>query len=302
MRRGAQAAIAATALLAAALAAVAVAASAARDAAGAPGDPTLAFERATAAFAEGRYEEGADGYAAVAARHGASFELLFNLGNASFRAGRIGEAILAWEQARVLAPRASEIAANLRQARQAASLPDPEPGVWSRVVGLLSGDAWAVLASVCSMLACAVALGVAALRPRLAARPAAERAARTAIAALVVVLVVAGAAAATALGELDRAVVLGRDPVLRVAPYASATPARPIGAGEVVRVERVHAGFALLRAADGRAGWLPLEQVGRIGDLPGPGSGGASSSAGAGPGVSAAPAAAPGGAPAGRRA
>jgi tetratricopeptide (TPR) repeat protein len=224
-----------------------------------------AFERANEAFAEGRYAEAADAYAAIAQRDGVSAALLFNLGNASFRAGRTGEAILAWEQARLLAPRASQIAANLRQARRAASLPAMEPDAWQRLVALLTGDGWSWLASACLTIACAAGLGGVALRGA-AARPGVARAIR---ALLDSSLAIAAAAAATAIEARQRGVVLGREPALRVAPYASATTGRPVAAGEVVRVERGHGGFVLVRTDDGRTGWLPAEAVRRIGDLPG---------------------------------
>jgi hypothetical protein len=233
------------------------------------GDAAVAFERANAAFAEGRYTEAADAYAAIAASHGSSPELLFNLANASFRAGRIGEAVLAWERARALAPRASEIDANLRQARRAAELPVPEATLWARLVALFSADAWAWLASACLAIACAAAVAAAALRARLATRPAAQRALRGAIIAVAGMFLVAAAAAGSALAALERGVVLGPEPVLRVAPYASATTGRALAAGEIVEIEREHGGFFLVRAADDRTGWIATEQVGRIKDLPG---------------------------------
>ncbi|HZR85089.1 MAG TPA: tetratricopeptide repeat protein [Candidatus Binatia bacterium] len=231
------------------------------------GDPAADFERANAAFADGRFAEAADLFAAIAAHAGASPGVLFNLGNASFRAGRIGEAVLAYERALLLAPRASEIAANLRQVRRAANLADPEAGLWPRTVALATADGWAWLASACLTLACVGLLCATGLRSRLAGRPGVQRALRAAIAVLVAGLVLASAAAASAIAELDRGVVVGRDPTLRVAPYPSATTSRPVAPGEVVRIEREHAGFALVRTDDGRTGWLAADQVPRIGDF-----------------------------------
>jgi hypothetical protein len=76
--------------------------------------------------------------------------------------------------------------------------------------------------------------------------------------------VIASAACATRLRELDRAVVLASDPALRVAPYASATTSSALAPGEIVRVERTHEGFALVRTAAGKSGWLSEGSVALI--------------------------------------
>ncbi|HNF58586.1 MAG TPA: hypothetical protein PLN89_03335, partial [Elusimicrobiota bacterium] len=49
-------------------------------------EPT--FESANAAFADGRFDEALDAFAQLAARDGASAAILYNLGNAAFRAGK----------------------------------------------------------------------------------------------------------------------------------------------------------------------------------------------------------------------
>ncbi|MEW6270534.1 MAG: SH3 domain-containing protein, partial [Thermodesulfobacteriota bacterium] len=87
---------------------------------------------------------------------------------------------------------------------------------------------------------------------------------RISAAAAAAVLLVAGAACATRLRDRDRAIVLATDPVLRVAPYDSATASAEIVPGDVVRIERVHEGFALVRTRDGRTGWVAGASVARI--------------------------------------
>jgi tetratricopeptide (TPR) repeat protein len=221
------------------------------------------FEAANAAFADGRFDEARQGFAALAANDGASPAILYNLGNAAFRAGKPGEAILAYERALLLAPRDQDVRANLRQVRKAAGLPEAESGPWTRLVRLLTSNGWAWLASAGVYLACIALL----LRRVLDGdgNPRPMRAALTATAGTgLALLLVAGAACATRLGERDRAVVLDGDPKLRVAPYASATASSELAPGEVVRIERRHEGFTLVRAASGRSGWMPSDAVGRI--------------------------------------
>jgi tetratricopeptide (TPR) repeat protein len=221
-------------------------------------DPAARFEQANAAFGAGRYDDAIAGYQALLA-DGRSTALLYNLGNAWFRAGRLGEAILAYEQARLLGPRDADVDANLRQARNAAEVPQPEPRAWQRFVGLLGVDGWTLVASVALWLACALVSARRLAGPRLGGRGPVSLA--LAVLALGGALGVAGAA--TRLGERDRAVVIGVEPALRTAPYPSAA-ATAITPGEVVTIEREHGGFALVRTAAGKTGWMPDAEVGRI--------------------------------------
>jgi tetratricopeptide (TPR) repeat protein len=222
-----------------------------------------AFESANTAFADGRFDEARQGFAALAASDGASPAILYNLGNAAFRAGKPGEAILAYERALLLAPRDQDVRANLRQVRKAAGLPEAESGPWTRLVRALTSNGWAWLASAGLYLACAALLVRRLLDGDGNPRPMRSVLAATAGAGLAALLV-AGAAYATRVGERDRAVVLDGDPKLRVAPYASATASSELTAGELVRIERQHEGFTLVRAASGRSGWMPSDAVGRI--------------------------------------
>lgn len=224
-------------------------------------EPT--FESANAAFADGRFDEARNAFAQLAARDGASVAILYNLGNAAFRAGRPGEAVLAYERALLLAPRDQDVRANLRQVRKAAGLPEPADGPWVRLVRTLTANAWAWLASAGLYVACA-----ALLVRRLAATNGGARQPRSVFAATAgagcAILLLAGAACATRLGERDRGVVLDGDPKVRVAPYASATVSSELPPGEVVRIERIHEGFTLVRTAAGRSGWMADGSVGRI--------------------------------------
>lgn len=224
---------------------------------------TQRFERANAAFAASDYAAAKTGFEEILAADGPSPAVLFNLGNASLRAGLIGDAVLSYERALLLAPRDQDIKANLRQARRSANLPLPEDGVWIRFVRALTTDAWAWLASAGLWALCALLLTRRLQRgePRWASL---RRGLRGAIAAAAALLVVGVAACATRLHERDRAVVLASDPALRVAPYASATASGELAPGEIVRVERSHEGFTLVRTAAGKSGWLSAASVAQI--------------------------------------
>jgi hypothetical protein len=216
-------------------------------AASAAGNREGEFQTANQAFAEGRYGDAADGLAAVAARGGVSANLLFDLGNAALRAGRPGEAILAYERARLLAPRDAAIQANLRQARQVAELPAVEETAWTRLAAQLSPDGWALAATATLFLACLL------LIPAVLGSEA--RNLRPLLATATIALLLLWSLFATRLDRAGLAIVTGSDPTLLGAPFASALPESNLKAGESVRLLGEHDGFLLVRTADGRSGW-----------------------------------------------
>jgi tetratricopeptide (TPR) repeat protein len=76
-----------------------------------------------------------------------SRELYFNLGNAYFKSGKIGQAILNYRRAWRLAPRDPDIQANLRFALQSASASTPNYSTPSRLLFKLSLSEWIALAT-----------------------------------------------------------------------------------------------------------------------------------------------------------
>jgi tetratricopeptide (TPR) repeat protein len=78
------------------------------------------FARANQAYAEGRYEEAANGYESLVSSGSRHPNLFYDLGNAKYRLGDFGQAILNYERALALDPRHPEADANLRLARDEA--------------------------------------------------------------------------------------------------------------------------------------------------------------------------------------
>jgi tetratricopeptide (TPR) repeat protein len=75
------------------------------------------FARANQAYGEGRYEEAANGYESLVGSGSRHPNLFYDLGNAKYRLGDFGQAILNYERAISLDPRHPEAEANLRLAR-----------------------------------------------------------------------------------------------------------------------------------------------------------------------------------------
>src|ERR1700719_4267573 len=79
-----------------------------------------AFAKANQAYNEGRFEEAADGYQDLGSSGNWNANLFYDLGNARFRLGDFGKAILNYERALALDPHHPEADANLRLARDEA--------------------------------------------------------------------------------------------------------------------------------------------------------------------------------------
>jgi tetratricopeptide (TPR) repeat protein len=229
-----------------------------------------AFTRANAADAAGRSAEAADAFAATARDRGSSPEVLLNLGNASARAGRIGEAILAWERALVLDPGNPEVSANLRALRRRANLPEAPDDAWSRLVARFGADGWARIGSGAWLAGWLFLLAAALAGDRLSGRPTLRRLVRLALPSAFALVALSVLAERSALADLERAVVLGDGGGLRAAPFASAPQGQAVVAGEIVLPEREHEGWILVTTAAGKSGWLESSRAGRTGEMPGP--------------------------------
>ena len=75
--------------------------------------PAQLFERANAAYEAGNYAAAVDDYERAAASGVTAPDLFYNLGNAYFKLGDLGRAVLWFERARRLAPRDDDVRENL---------------------------------------------------------------------------------------------------------------------------------------------------------------------------------------------
>lgn len=115
-------------------------------------------------YADGEYEKAADAYLAIAADHGTSATLYFNLGNCYAQTGNLGNAILYYSRAFRLDPRNKEIKNNLNyfsskvedsnraelRGKKISVAPDPETfftTAHKKIAEDRSSNFWAVLSA-----------------------------------------------------------------------------------------------------------------------------------------------------------
>ncbi|MBN8418126.1 MAG: SH3 domain-containing protein [Verrucomicrobia bacterium] len=183
---------------------------------------------------------------------------LYNEGNAVQRAGRLGPAILSYERARLLAQDDTAIAHNLDLARQKAGVAAPVIPWWQKPAHWLSFNGFAVLGSLSLLLFAVAFFGMPVLSQSIGSI------AHGAAVSLGVVTLLAWSAVAARWPELDRAVVIGTQPTVHIAPAANAAVLFDLKAGELVNEGGSHGGFVRISTADGRSGWVSAMDVEKV--------------------------------------
>ncbi|MDE3257079.1 MAG: tetratricopeptide repeat protein [Gemmatimonadota bacterium] len=122
------------------------------------------YNEANALYRQGEFRKAAGRYEEVVSRGVRNGYVFFNLGNAYFKAGETGRAILAYERALRLMPDDEDVLANLRfvNAVKEDKSPDEDLNLATRILSsgyrLLSADVLAVSGSVCLFLLAAAAV------------------------------------------------------------------------------------------------------------------------------------------------
>ncbi len=118
-------------------------------------NPGAAFDEANKLYEQGRYGAAADAYEQIWKGGQTTASVLFNLGNARWKAGDHGRAIIAYLQAQRLAPRDADIRQNLEFARRSLKGANPEESghpLWRRWLTRLSPNEWTAVAGTFGVL------------------------------------------------------------------------------------------------------------------------------------------------------
>jgi tetratricopeptide (TPR) repeat protein len=204
--------------------------------------PNRRFDEANRNFSAGEFGEAARIYQNILNTTGPSAAVLFNLGNCEQNLGKYGPAILAYERARLLAPRDPDLLANLARAREAAAVFE-ETGRFPRrdaFFAYLSLNEWSWLLSGSVLLLGVLAVLFGILRIQ-------KRPLVLVLFATVGLAVCGIVIAATALylrkDERNLGVVLTASAAVRLSPFEKAESIGTSGPGHIVHLLKASHGF-----------------------------------------------------------
>ena len=218
---------------------------------------------ANALYQSGDFQSARTAYQAKLAEGLDGPTVLYNLGNASFRAGRIGEAIAYYQRALRLAPRDRDIRRNLQRAWHERKMGEPAPpAMWLNMLGRRVVDSF-TLGELATTAAALWWLGAGLLAVRLRQRDR-KRGLR---ALMVLVLACMLLVSAVALGRwweyhhVSRGVIAAAQTQIRSGPGDSFEIVQQVHEGRMVRIMRADGAWMQVIAEGGARGWLPSSAI-----------------------------------------
>ena len=211
--------------------------------------PADDFDTANQLYDRGKFEEAKQVYERLAGRGEWSANLFYNLGNADYRTGAAGKAVLDYERALALDGTHSEARANLKWLRGQTGAKESARRWWDYAYPALPGDAFAVIAV---LAAWGAIFGL--VR---------RRAFGWTIVALSVAAY-AGVGVWRSEQERSLAVITGKGAVARLAPADRASLAEPLPEGSRVRVLSERGEWIYCALPGGGRGWVAEGQLEKV--------------------------------------
>jgi tetratricopeptide (TPR) repeat protein len=221
------------------------------------GEASASFDQANQLYEQGKFSDAIAAYTKLLERKDISAALYFNLGNACFKNGQTGQAIVYYRLAQRLAPRAPDIRANLRFARETVGANTPGLGRWERWLQVLTLNELTLLGAV-TLWTWFLLLAAGQLRRDWAQNLRPYRI----LSGFATVLVLAwlGVVWQSRIGS-SSAVVITREAVVRYGPFEEAQ--RFYSARDGTELAVLDHKESWLQVSDGskRVGWLPSKDV-----------------------------------------
>jgi tetratricopeptide (TPR) repeat protein len=215
------------------------------------------FEQANKLYEQGRYADAATAYESLLKSHTVSAPLLFNLGNAYFKAGQLGRAIAAYRLAQQLAPRDPDITANLRFARDSVNAARGSGSRWRAWLNRITVNEltwiWVAVLWVFFLLLAAGQW-----------KPEWKTSLRTFLITAAVAVVFSGALLLFFVAEQwqsQPAVVVRREAVVRRGPYEISESIFTLPDGVEVTVVDRKTDWLRILDSSGRSGWVRADQL-----------------------------------------
>lgn len=219
-----------------------------------------AFAKANEDYNAGRFQEAVDGYQSLVASGQWSANLFYDLGNAWFRLGNFGEAILSYERALALDPRHPESEANLRVARDEVRALELRTQGLARYIEAGTATQYSIAASVAFWIALFAAARLFFLRRR-----------STSLVALIIfsALVFSGSiyaiyALETGNKGQDLAIVTDKNIEARLATADNAGSVLALPPGSEIKVLSERGDWIYAALPNDLRGWIPAKSAQRV--------------------------------------
>src|SRR5256885_8484933 len=218
-----------------------------------------AFAKANQAYTEGRFDEAAAGYESLINSGNWTANLFYDLGNARYRLGDFGQAILDYERALALDPRQPEADANLRLARDEARALELRRDWIERYAGMATVKQYTVAAAIAFWFALFVTAHLFFSR---------RSAGRIALIALSVIVCGASIFAIFTLENGARgdalAIVTGKDVEARLATADNAKSVLVLPAGSEIKILSERGDWVYAALPNDQRGWIPAASAQRV--------------------------------------
>lgn len=222
-------------------------------------DAATEFDAANKLYEQGKFPDAAKVYENILQTGRASPAVYFNLGNARFKSGQIGQALIAYRRAEQLTPRDPDVRANLQFARNQVAGPTLRPSLWQRWLGTLSLNEWTTLTSGALWLTFLL-LMVAQLRP--AWRPTLRNYSIAGGGAVLVLATCLGLALAHQ--AQSTAIVIAQDVTIRNGPLEESQSSFKAQDGAEFRVLDRKDNWLQVTDGNRRTGWLKRDAVAMV--------------------------------------
>jgi tetratricopeptide (TPR) repeat protein len=231
-------------------------------------NPDELWQIANTAYNAGNYAQAEECYTRIVEQGLHSAALYYNLANAHFKQDELGKAMLYYNRALRLRPNDEDIRHNLEYAEQSTKdsieeIPEFFLKTWIKSLrGALSCTAWSILSLL--MLVAALVCGLLyLLAQRLSLRKIGFY--LMAVTALLFVVTTAFAwSERNMLVERSEAIIMNSAVSIKSSPDRSATELFVLHEGTKVTIGETIDGWAEVRIADGRKGWIEQERIERI--------------------------------------
>jgi tetratricopeptide (TPR) repeat protein len=218
------------------------------------------FEKANQAYSDGRFQEAADGYQDLVKSGQWSANLFYDLGNARFRLGNFGEAILNYERALALDPHHPEAAANLALVRDEARALELKRNAIERYIQAGTSTQYSIAASIAFWVALFGGARLLFLRRRSAA-----------LVSLIILSVLVSAGAGYALYSLETgskgrglAIVTSKNIEARLATADNASSVLALPPGSEITVLSQRGDWLYAALPNDLRGWIPANAAQQV--------------------------------------